>query len=119
MASLTCRSEEQPVNGQQHTQRQRRTRRLPAQHTQNQVKNEKGAEDHKTDKVHPWKLKSHSIIHLEEQASPEGSGGEEREREREGLKRKEKRAQLFKLENVKEEEKKAKSSFGQKVLWEY
>lgn len=48
----------------------KRGRRLPAQHTQNQVKHEKGAEDHKTDKVHPWKLKAHSIVHLEAQASP-------------------------------------------------
>lgn len=41
---------------------------LPAQHTQNKVQHEKGAEDDKTDKVHPWKLKAHSIIHLEEEA---------------------------------------------------
>lgn len=45
----------------------KRRRFLPTQHTQNQVKNEKGAEDHKTDKVDPWKLKAHSIIHLAEQ----------------------------------------------------
>lgn len=47
----------------------RRGRRLPAQHTQNQIKHEKGAEDHKTDKVHPWKLKAHCVIHLEEHTS--------------------------------------------------
>lgn len=59
--------------------------RLPAQHTQNQIKHEKGAEDHETDKVHPWKLKAHCVIHLEGPRTPaeeEEEQWEERRRNR-------------------------------------
>ena len=59
----------------------KRGRCLPAQHTQNQIKHEKGAEDDKTDKVHPWKLKAHSVIHLEEDTPPQRK---ERSGKREG-----------------------------------
>lgn len=60
-----------------------RGRRLPAQHTQNQIKHEKGAEDHETDKVHPWKLKAHCVIHLEGPRMPaEEEQQEERRRDR-------------------------------------
>lgn len=37
---------------------------LPAQHTQNKVENEKRAEDDERDKIDPWQLIAHSILHL-------------------------------------------------------
>lgn len=97
MASLTCRERNWPVNRQidMHVQRicrplsetgdsllVRRGRRLPAQHTQNQIKHEKGAEDHETDKVHPWKLKAHCVIHLEGPRMPAEEEEEQREERR-------------------------------------
>lgn len=97
MASLTCGSEIGRLTGRYTcTCREpparfpkagdslpvRRGMRLPAQHTQNQIKHEKGAEDHETDKVHPWKLKAHCVIHLEGPAEEEEEQWEERRRNR-------------------------------------
>lgn len=37
---------------------------LPAQHTQNEIENEKGAKDDERDKIDPRQLIAHSILHL-------------------------------------------------------
>lgn len=49
---------------------------LPAQHTQNEIENEKGAEDDERDKIDPWQLIAHSILHLRESRERERRGGE-------------------------------------------
>lgn len=54
---------------------------LPAQHTQNEIENEKGAEDDERDKIDPRQLIAHSILHL--RGSRERKRGEERGEERE------------------------------------
>lgn len=49
---------------------------LPAQHTQNEIENEKGAEDDERDKIDPRQLIAHSILHLRESRERERRGGE-------------------------------------------
>lgn len=39
---------------------------LPAQHPQNEIENEKGAEDDERDKIDPRQLIAHSVLHLRE-----------------------------------------------------
>lgn len=73
-----CRLERRPAD----SLAVRTGRRLPAQHTQNQIKHEKGAEDHETDKVHPWKLKAHCVIHLEGPRMPAEEEEEQQEERR-------------------------------------
>lgn len=41
-----------------------KTAHLPTQNTQNQVENKEGSKDDQADKVDPWQLKAHRIIHL-------------------------------------------------------
>lgn len=55
---------------------------LPAQHTQNEIENEKGAEDDERDKIDPRQLIAHSILHLRE--SRERGGEQRRGEERRG-----------------------------------
>lgn len=61
-----------------HTRAHRHTRDnfLPAQHTQNEIENEKGAEDDERDKIDPRQLIAHSILHLRESRERERRGGE-------------------------------------------
>lgn len=54
------------------TNKHRHKQNLPAQHTQNQIENEEGSEDDQTDKVDPWQLKAHCIIHLDRNTNREG-----------------------------------------------
>lgn len=49
---------------------------LPAQHTQNEIENEKGAEDDERDKIDPRQLIAHSILHLRESRERERREGE-------------------------------------------
>lgn len=65
---------------------------LPAQHTQNEIENEKGAKDDERDKIDPRQLIAHSILHLgvkEKQEKGErrwGGGGGVNDRGGEGKK---------------------------------
>lgn len=60
---------------------------LPAQHTQNQIENEKGAEDDERDKIDPWQFIAHCILHLRgrtdrgKREEVEGQGGRSQSKE--------------------------------------
>lgn len=54
---------------------------LPAQHTQNEIENKKGAEDDERHKIDPRQLIAHSILHLRERRErAEEERGRKRER---------------------------------------
>lgn len=55
-----------------HTQTHDNGNLLPAQHTQNEIENEKGAEDDERDKIDPRQLIAHSILHLREREKRKG-----------------------------------------------
>lgn len=55
----------------QHTSTEQQIKLLPAQHPQNEIENEKRAEDDERDKIDPWQLIAHSILHLRERRGRE------------------------------------------------
>lgn len=56
----------QTIHGRTFVHTRQQHNLLPAQHPQNEIENEKGAEDDERDKIDPWQLIAHSILHLRE-----------------------------------------------------
>lgn len=73
----TATSQTTHIHSYVHTWQQHNL--LPAQHPQNEIENEKGAEDDERDKIDPWQLIAHSILHLRERRD---RGEEEKEKQR-------------------------------------
>lgn len=69
----------QHTNTHTHAYTRKQHNLLPAQHPQNEIENEKGAEDDERDKIDPRQLIAHSILHLRESKERE-----QRETERRG-----------------------------------
>lgn len=67
------------ITNNTHTDTQHQHNLLPAQHPQNEIENEKGAEDDERDKIDPWQLIAHSILHLRESREREEKEMERRE----------------------------------------